>query len=150
MDFKKLANLDEMKMMSRGNPGKLADYVILRSELDQVKSSHFNEEYPFVNSFDEGHLESLKQFAEENPEDESAQVRYALQKERFAVNEGKKTAHIDHRVAKSELRNKLVSGEKMTPSDLKTAEKIARQVATAENLSVYSQIKNLINEGADE
>jgi hypothetical protein len=146
MNLKQLANLDELKMMARGNPAKLADFVSKRNELDQLKADHFNEEHPFVNGFNESYLEELKQFAQDHPENESAQIRYSLQKERFAVQENSKTAHIDRRVALSELRQKLAVGE-VTKADLLTAEKIARANGTPENLAIYSQIKNSISEG---
>jgi hypothetical protein len=150
MDLKKLANLDELKMMARGNPQKIAEYKVKQSEFEQLKAAHFNDEHPFTNGFDEHHLEKLREFAEQNPEDESAQVRYALQKERFTVQETRKTAHIDIRIARSDLRNKLVSGEKFTKGDLELAEKLARQNSTPDNISMYSQIKSQINEGADQ
>ncbi|MFU2013732.1 hypothetical protein ACM6Q7_01440 [Peribacillus butanolivorans] len=82
MNFKSMANLDETKMMARGYPQKIAQYVAKKAELATVMESHFNVEFPFMNSFDAGHLESLKTFALENPDDESAQIRYSLQKER--------------------------------------------------------------------
>lgn len=150
MDFKKLANLDELKMMARGNPQKIAEYKVKQSEFEQLTAAHFNDEHPFSNSFDEHHLEKLREVAEQNPEDESAQVRYALQKERLTVQESRKTAHIDHRVARSELRSKLAAGEKFTKVDLEMAAKLARQISSPENIAMYSQIKTQINEGADE
>lgn len=144
MNFKQLANLDEMKMMARGNPQKIAAYAAKKHELEGLKAAHFNEEHPFVNGFRESHLEELKQFAADNPDDESAQIRYNLQRERFAVQESQKTAHIDGRVAQMELRHKIREGEPLTKADLQIAEKLARRVSSAENIAMYSQVKALI------
>ncbi|WHY93757.1 hypothetical protein QNK12_09970 [Neobacillus cucumis] len=150
MDFKKMANLDEIKMMARGNPQKIAEYKMKLAELEELKVAHFNDDYPFVNGFNESHLEELRKFAEGNPDDESAQIRYELQKERFATQENRKTAHIDLRIARSELQSKLAAGERLSKSDLVMAEKLARQNTSPENMAMYSQIKLQINEGADE
>lgn len=150
MNFKAMANLSEMKLMSGGNPQKMAEYAIKKHEYEQLKASHFSEEFPFVNTFSEGHLEELKTFAEDNPDDEAAQVRYALQKERFAVQESGKTAHIDRRNVRSELRNKLAAGEPLTKDDLVAAEKLARLYSTPDNLVMYSQIKSQLNQESEE
>lgn len=147
MDFKKLANLDEVKMMARGNPEKIAKYVRDRDAYKEVLKTHFNEDFPFVQGFDQHHLSDLKKFAEENPDDESAQVRYNLQKERFAVQESNKTKHIDLRVGIQQLRQKISAGEKLVKSDLLAAEKLVRQSSTPDNLAMYSTIKRMVNEG---
>lgn len=147
MNFKSFANLEETKMMARGNTQKIAKYVQEEKAYRGILKEHFNEEFPFANSFDEHHLSDLKKFAEENPDDESAQVRYNLQKERFAVQESNKTKHIDLRVGIQQLRQKLQAGEKMDKKDLLSAEKLTRQSSTPDNLALYSQIKRSISEG---
>jgi hypothetical protein len=150
MSFKALANLDEMKLMAGGRPEKMAEYATRKAQFEQIKTNYFNEDFPFVNGFDEHHLESLKQYAEANLEDEAAQVRYALQKERFAVQEKNKGAHHERKALTSDLRQKLVSGEQLSNADLQTAEKLARQNPSPDNLVMYSTIKQTLSEGADE
>ncbi|MFB5932992.1 hypothetical protein ACE8FZ_06720 [Peribacillus frigoritolerans] len=149
MNFKSMANLEETKMMARGNAHKLAEYVAKKAELTSVIEGNFNEDFPFTKSFDASHLESLKTFAEENPDDESAQIRYNLQKERYAVSESSKTAHIDKRLTKNDLTQKLQDGN-VSPTDLKAAEKLARQNSSPENLVLYSTIKKQLENGGNE
>ncbi|WJE46158.1 hypothetical protein QRD90_18260 [Peribacillus frigoritolerans] len=55
-----------------------------------------------MQSFDAGHLESQKTFAKENPDDEFAQIRSSLQKERLAVSEAGKTSYIDKRLTNND------------------------------------------------
>ncbi|MFK4388801.1 hypothetical protein ABH916_000729 [Peribacillus frigoritolerans] len=149
MNFKSMANLEQEKMMARGNPQKMAECVAKRAELASVIDGHFNEEFPFVKSFNADHLESLKTLAEENSDDESAQIRYKLQKERYAVSGASKTAHIDKRLTKTNLTQKLQDGN-VSPVDLKAAEKLARQNSTPENLVLYSTIKKQLENGGEE
>jgi hypothetical protein len=151
MDFKTYAKLDEMKSMARGNPAKLANVAVKQREYNELKAAVFNEEFPFVNGFSESHLESLKSYAEENPEDESAQIRYALQKERFEVQQAKKSAHIDFRMELSSLRKKIASDEPLSKRDLLAAERIAKKNTSPENIALYVQVKQqTINEGGEQ
>ncbi|WP_019241353.1 MULTISPECIES: hypothetical protein [Bacillus] len=140
INYKQLANLNEMKMMARGNPQKLAEYTMKERHLELIKDEHFSEEHPFIDGFLESHLQQLKDFAEANPDDESAQVRYNLQKERFAVREAEKTRHIDTRIMKSEINQKMQEGN-ITTSDLKKAEYLARTYGSLQDLARYAQIK---------
>lgn len=150
MNFQTMANLEQEKMMARGNPQKIADYVAKKAELASVIAGHFNEDFPFTKSFDASHLASLKTFAEENPDDESAQIRYSLQKERYAASEAGKTSHIDKRLTKSELTQKVQGGD-VSQLDLKAAEKLARQNSSPENLVLYSMVKKqLENEDTEQ
>ncbi|MEH7401584.1 hypothetical protein V7148_11395 [Gottfriedia acidiceleris] len=130
--------------MARGNPSKIADYTVLKAELSQVVETHFNEEHPYVNSFDANYLDSLRTFAEENPDDKSAQIRYSLQKERYDIQEKQKTSHIDKRILQSELRHKISAGLPMNRSDLLLAEKLAKLNPSTDNLVLYSSIKQFI------
>ena len=145
-NFKELSNLDEMKLMASGNPQKLAAYTIKRRELDEIKATHFNEDFPFVNGFSQSYLDELKAYSEANPEDESAQVRYQLQKERFAVQEASRTAHIDKRLVKTDLMRKLQAGE-LVDADLKAAHRLAKTNSSLENMTLYSRIKRQLNGG---
>lgn len=139
-NFKQLANLDELKQMAGGNPMKMATYSIAKRELEQLKAEHFNEDHPFVNGFSHYLLDELKVFAENNPNDESAQIRYQLQKERYAVQEAGKTAHIDKRLVKGDIRAKLQAGG-LTYADLKAAQHLAKTNSSPENLTLYSLVK---------
>ena len=90
-NFKQLGNLDEMKLMRQGNPMKIAEYAVKKREFEQIKSEHFNEEFPFVNGFGQSYLDELKTYADANPDDQSAKIRYELQRERYNVQEANKT-----------------------------------------------------------
>ncbi|WP_110928770.1 hypothetical protein [Bacillus massiliglaciei] len=147
-NFKQLANLEDMKLMASGNPMKLAEVAVKNHELKSLIEEHFGEQFPFLRSFKPEYLKSLKAYAEENPDDESAQVRYMLQKERDAVREVEKTAHIDRRVLKSDLFLKLSEGS-LSKSDLISAEKLARQNGSPENMVLYSTIKRHIETGGN-
>jgi hypothetical protein len=149
MDFKTYANLDEMMLMAGGNPHKMAQYATARRELDALKAKYFNEQFPFVDGFSESHLEKLKAFAEENPDDHPALIRYELQKARFAAQEAKKTAHLDIRQAKSSLRQKLEAGN-VTARDLDEAAALVRRNGSDDNRVLYAAIKSKINEGGQE
>ncbi|AZV45174.1 hypothetical protein BAOM_4595 [Peribacillus asahii] len=129
--------------MAGGNPTKMAQYDVKKRELEQIKAKHFNEEHPFVDGFNESYLSELKSYAEANPDDESAQVRYALQKERFTVREASKNAHIDIRVAKSNLLQKVQEGN-VTEADVKAAWTFAKKNSSVENRVLYSKIKRMV------
>jgi hypothetical protein len=148
-NYQTFAKLEEMRQQTAGNPQKIAEFNVKKAEFNKLVAENFNEEHPFTHSFSEGYLESLKQYAEENPDNPAAQFRYGLQKERFAVNEANKTGHIDRRLIKSDLIAKLREGN-VSQADLKAAEKLARQNGTTENRVLYAKIKTLVNEGAGE
>jgi hypothetical protein len=127
----------------------MAEVAVKQKELADIKATHFNEQFPFVDGFSESHLEKLKAFADENPDDQSAQVRYALQKERFAVAQTKKTAHLDLRQVKGSLLEKLASGS-VTASDLQQAAALVKRNGSEDNRVLYAAIKNIISEGENE
>lgn len=143
-DFKKLANINEIGVMAGGHPGKMAEYSALKHELNTIRQTHFNKEFPFVRGFREDHLKELEQYAKDNPEDESAQIRYNLQKERFAVQEAAKTAHVGINKTRSDLTQKYRSGE-VTATDLKAAHLLAKRSPTEDNRVLYAGIKKLLS-----
>jgi 2'-5' RNA ligase len=149
MNFKTYANLSELKTLAGGNPSKMAEVAVKQKELADIKAAHFNEQFPFVDSFSESHLAELKAYASENVDDQSAQVRYALQKERFAVAAAKKTAHLDLRQVKGSLREKLASGS-VTASDLQQAAALVKRNGSEDNRVLYASIKSLVSEGVQE
>ncbi|WP_026677217.1 hypothetical protein [Fictibacillus gelatini] len=140
------SELEQLKLRARGNPSKMAVYAEAKNEYQTQLSTHFNEEFPFVHSFSDSHLDELRQFAEDNPEDESAQVRYAIQKDRFEAREADKTAHIDRRLLREDLTRKVAAGD-VTKSDLEKAAELAKMNGSVENKVLYATIKNLLNGG---
>jgi len=145
MDYSTFAKLEDLKIMSRGNPNKIAEYTTKAKQFEELKEKHFNDDFPFAERFDELHLNKLKKYAEDNPDDESAQVRYAIQKERFAAQEKQKTAHIDLRIKRNELMQKLRNNSELTKTDLLHAEQLAKKNPSYENLSLYSRIKKKLD-----
>ena len=141
-NFKQLANLAEIRQLAGGSTQKMAKYSIAKREFEQIKSQHFDEEFPFVNAFQESYLTELKEYASEHPEDESAQVRYQLQSERYAVQEARKTAHIDIRLTKSDLMQKVQEGN-VTQTDVKVAWELAKKNSSDDNRVLYARIKRM-------
>jgi hypothetical protein len=145
MDVSVYARLDDIKTQASGNSQKIAEYVAYKDSYSEFKTAHFNEEFPFSNVFDEGHLNSLKEFAADNPDDESAQYRYALQKERYSVQEAKRSLHIDLKFANRTLREKVEAGT-VTKADLAQAAALAKRNGSDDNRVLYATIKSMINE----
>jgi hypothetical protein len=67
MDFSPYAKLDDIKLMAGGRPDKMAHYAVKKKEFEDLKAVHFNDDHPFVDSFDESHLETLKQLQKKTP-----------------------------------------------------------------------------------
>ncbi|MDM5339684.1 hypothetical protein QUF84_21015 [Fictibacillus enclensis] len=143
------SELEKLQFSSRGNPSKLAVYSAAMREYRVQLNDHFNEEHPFNKTFSESHLEDLRAFAEDNPDDESAQARYAIQKDRYETKEANKTAHIDRRLLQSELKNKIAAGE-VTKTDLERAALLAKTNGSDDNKVLYATIKKLLGEKCNE
>ncbi|KSU83422.1 hypothetical protein GA0061096_2677 [Fictibacillus enclensis] len=140
------SELEALKLQARGNPAKMAAYATAKREYQAQVDAHFTEEHPFNNTFSESHLESLRKFAEENPEDDSAQARFIIQQNRFDAQEKAKTAQIDRRLLQSELSRKLTAGE-VNKTDLERAALLAKTNGNPENRALYASIKNQLNRG---
>ncbi|MEH6992608.1 hypothetical protein V7075_07820 [Neobacillus drentensis] len=144
-NYETFAKLEEMRQQTAGNPQKIAEFNVKKAEFNKLVGEHFNEEHPFTHSFNESYLESLKKYAEENPDDASAQFRYGLQKERYEVNEAKKTGHVDLKLANRTLREKISSGN-VTKADLEQAAILVKRNGSEDNRVIYATIKKLIND----
>jgi hypothetical protein len=148
MSFISVAKLEEMKLTSRGNPSKIAEYKRENEKYNKLKELYFNDEIPFVDTPDESYVKQLEQKAVET-NDEADKIRYAMMKDRYDYHKYKSQSEQKNNLQmKHELQRKLVEGEKLTKIDLMTAEKLARKNPTAENLVIYSKIKREI-EAAD-
>jgi hypothetical protein len=144
------AELKKMKLLSRGNPKKIAEYTLKEKQYKEMVSAFFDDETPFASHPSESYVESLRRKAEETG-DEADKARYAIMKDRFDMNEYEhKQAHFDYVKTRSTLIQKVSAGEKLTKSDLHDAELLARQSPGPENMVLYSKIKRELSQEASE
>jgi rRNA maturation endonuclease Nob1 len=140
-----IAKLEEMKMMSRGNPAKIAEYVREKTVYDSLVKTYFNEDNPFVDSPSEEYVNELKEKADSG--DEADKIRYAIIKDRYDYYEYKRRdEHLDNVKTRQELRRKLDEGAEFTKSDLLLAEKLARKFPSPDNLVLYATVKRLADQ----
>ncbi|WP_018394536.1 hypothetical protein [Bacillus sp. 37MA] len=138
--FTSVRKLDEMKMMSRGNPDKIAVYTLAKKKYDSLVASHFTEDEPLPNVPNEAYVEQLKVAAETG--DEAAKMRYEIAKDRREGFEHRHNgAHENTNQIIISLRTKLAAGEAMTKADVQAAERAARHASSAENIALYSLVK---------
>jgi hypothetical protein len=143
MSFTGIAKLEEMKMMSRGNPAKIAKYVQEKAVYDSLVKTYFNEDNPFVDAPSEDYVNKLKEKADSG--DEADKIRYAIIKDRYDYYEYKRRdEHFDNVKTRQELRRKIDEGATLTRSDLLLAEKLVRKFPSPDNLVMYSKIKRMV------
>jgi hypothetical protein len=144
MSWLGIAKLEELEMMSRGNPEKIAKYKREKDVYDTMIKTYFNDETPFLEHPSEDYVNKLEQKAAETG-DEADIIRAAMMRDRFEYNEYKRRAeHFDNVKTRQELRRKLDEGAKLTKSDLLLAEKLARKFPSPDNLVMYSKIKRIV------
>lgn len=68
-------------------------------------------------------------------------ARAAIIFDRFNHYEGEKVAHLVNQATGEQLRTKLRSGEKITAADMRAAYEYSKTSPTADNISLYSQLK---------
>ncbi|GMN97971.1 hypothetical protein [Parageobacillus thermoglucosidasius] len=144
MSWLGIAKLEEMEMMARGNPEKIAKYKREKDVYDTMVKTYFNDEVPFLDYPSESYVKQLEQKAAETG-DEADIIRAAMMRDRFEYNEYKRRQeHFDNVKTRQELRRKLNEGATLTRSDLLLAEKLARKFPSPDNLVMYSKIKRIV------
>lgn len=137
--------LRKLKLLSRGNPKKIAEYTLKERQYNEMIRTFFDDETPFLDMPSESHVESLRRKAEETG-DEMDIARYTIMKDRFDTREYEhKQAHFDYIKTRSTLIQKVSAGEKLTKSDLQDVELLARQSPSTENIVLYSKIKREVS-----
>jgi hypothetical protein len=144
MSWLGIAKLEEMEMMSRGNPEKMAKYQREKEVYETMVKTYFNDEVRFIEHPSEEYVIKLEQKAAETG-DEADIIRAAMMRDRYEYNEYKRRAeHFDNVKTRQELRRKLDEGTTLTRSDLLLAEKLARKFPSPDNLVMYSKIKRIV------
>jgi hypothetical protein len=144
MSWLGIAKLEEMEMMSRGNPEKMAKYKREKDVYDTMVKTYFNDEVRFKEHPSEEYVIKLEQRAAETG-DEADIIRAAMMRDRYEYYEYKRRGeHFDNVKTRHELRKKLDEGSKLTKSDLLLAEKLARKFPSPDNLVMYSKIKRIV------
>jgi hypothetical protein len=144
MSWLGIAKLEEMEMMARGNPEKIAKYKREKDVYNTMVKTYFNDEIPFLEHPSEDYVNKLERKAAETG-DEADIIRAAMMRDRFEYNEYKRRAeHFDNVKTRQELRRKLDEGATLTRSDLLLAEKLARKFPSPDNLVMYSKIKRMV------
>ncbi|MFT9848970.1 hypothetical protein [Aneurinibacillus sp. REN35] len=141
--------LKKLKTMSRGNSQKIAEYKIKERAYNELVEALFDEDTQFVDNPSEQYVRELAEKAESG--DEVDEARYAVMKDRFDMYEYEhKQAHFDYVKTRSSLMKKISSGEQLTKSDLSSAELLARQHSSIDNIVLYSKIKHELAQEASE
>lgn len=139
-EFTSIRKLDEMKMMSRGNPEKIATYSMAQKQYNATVATYFTADEPLPNLPSADYVEQLKAKAEEGDEDDK--VRYELARDRRDSAEHRHNgAHEQTHQTVNRLREKLTAGEAVTASDVKAMEKAARHQSSADNIALYAMVK---------
>lgn len=140
MKFTSLSKLQEMKLMARGNPRKIAEYNRKLSEYNDFIKQFFDDEHKFIESPNEFYVKELEKKAESG--DENDIMRYKILKDRFDYYQyTKRQGYFDERESRSKLQAKLRNGDELTKEDLTAAEKLARTYPGPDALVLYSRIK---------
>lgn len=136
-----IGKLNEMKRLATGNPQKIAEYTRAQRQYDDAVAEYFNEEdgVKFYSSPRESYVLELEARAANGTDRDKA--RAVILRDRYEAIELEKTAHIDKRVAKHNLMQRLESGEKLTQRDLNEAHRLAKLNSTTENIVLYTRVK---------
>ncbi|ADC48955.1 hypothetical protein BpOF4_04455 [Alkalihalophilus pseudofirmus OF4] len=127
-----------------GNPRKLAEYSRLKQLYREQLNVLFDEENPFLRSFRGEALDEMKAKAEADGATNADKERYAIQADRFKMQEEGRRAHVGIHEAKATLRQALQSGE-VKPEHEKMARDLAASNSTNENVSIFTQIQRALN-----
>lgn len=137
-----------LQAQKSGNPEKIMRYKQADREYSALIDQYFNEENPFTRGFSESHLEELRKKAEESG-DESDNMRYLIQRDRFEEQESKKTEGKSLKLLSYELRQKVESGN-VTKQDVKDAWTLASKWGNDENKVLYATLKQKLSKEAAE
>ncbi|MGG3622850.1 hypothetical protein ABES25_04715 [Bacillus gobiensis] len=144
-EFTGAAKLEELKLMSGGNPEKIAKYVAEKHAYDSLVTTYFSDEFPFAERPNEQYVVELGQKAEETGDDDD-KIRYAIMKDRYEHNESKRVNGREDNLRSSMLlRQRLSSGATLTNTDLRLSERLTRANPTVENMVIYSTVRQQLN-----
>lgn len=137
-----LAKLNDMELMSRGNPQKITAYKVKQKEYDDMVASLFTPESPikFSHTPSDSIVSHAEQLAAESGEPDDL-ARAVILRDRFEFYEADNMKHLDWKETRSRLKAKLASGERLSQRDVLTAEKLARANSSLDNLALYSKVK---------
>lgn len=137
-----LAELREMKKFAYGNPAAIAKYTLAQREYDDMVTTLFPEDAPikFADSPAEWYVKDAEKRAQETGDTDDI-ARAVILRDRYAAYEEGKTAHIKVRETTNDLRAKLQTGDQISANDVESAWRLAKLNSSADNLSLYSQIK---------
>ncbi|GIO93538.1 hypothetical protein [Paenibacillus lactis] len=144
----KYSEIVKAEKLATGNPMKIAKAALMKREYDESVAAFFNDESG-VSFVPVPTAEDVERFNAKAAEtgDADDHARAALIADRFAHYEGEKVAHLVNRATGEQLRTKLHSAEKMTDADVRAAQEYGKLNPTADNISLYSQIKRKYEEG---
>ncbi|EJL31784.1 hypothetical protein [Brevibacillus sp. BC25] len=134
--------LEEMKLQSRGNPKKMAEYKVAKHEYDQMCQRLFDgETYPNVGSPAADYVQRLEEEALSGESD--SVLRYEIIKERREMVDYSASGQEmrDIRLTSHDLRGKLANGEKLTAADVRAANTLSRKNSSIDNMVLYSTVK---------
>ncbi|MBE0335579.1 hypothetical protein [Paenibacillus sp. 23TSA30-6] len=135
--------LEDMKLMARGNPQKIAEYVVRKREYDDTVDRYFKEQYSGFNFVDlpsEEYVIKAEARAAETGDDADA-MRAAILRDRIKYHESQKDVHKDWRRIREELTTKLANGDTITKRDIESVEHLTRQNSSVDNLALYTRVK---------
>ncbi|MFK4340798.1 MULTISPECIES: hypothetical protein [Paenibacillus] len=135
--------LEDMKLMARGNPQKIAEYMVRKREYDDTVDRYFKEQdngFNFVDLPSEEYVTKAEARAAETG-DEADAMRAAILRDRAQYSASQKDVHKDWRRTYTDLTAKLANGDTITQRDLEDAEHLARQNSSLDNLVLYRKIK---------
>lgn len=135
--------LEDMKLMARGNPQKIAEYMVRKREYDVMVDRYFTEQdsgFNFVELPSEEYVIKAEAHAAETG-DEADNMRATILRDRTKYHESQKDVHKDWRRTYTELTVKLANGDVITQKDLDDVERLTRQNSSVDNLALYARVK---------
>ncbi|MFK4166637.1 hypothetical protein ACI2LM_10260 [Paenibacillus lautus] len=139
MEYSEIVKAEKL---ATGNPMEIAKAAQLKRDYEGNIAAFFGEESG-VSFVPVPTAEDVERFNAKAAEtgDADDHARASIISDRFAHFEGEKIAHLVNRATGEQLRTKLRSGEKITASDVRAAHEFAKLNSTADNISLYSQLK---------
>ncbi|WP_459965383.1 hypothetical protein [Paenibacillus sp. JCM 10914] len=137
-----------MKVMSTGNPEKIAAYTMAERRYKDTIAELFHEDagVEFHEHPSESYVTDLETKAAESG-DPTDKARAAILRDRLDYYDAEKTKHFDWRISRERFRKLLVEGGKVTGADVQEAYRLAKHTPSVELMSLYSQLKRKHGEG---
>lgn len=148
-----LTQLEEMKVMAGGSPGRIAQYSTAKREYETVVAHLFNDEsgVEFVQYPNLNYVNELEQKAAEtgDPDDEA---RAIIMRDRYTHNENSNNKSKDWRASRKKLTELVNSDDPVTKGDVEEAHRLVRYNSSTEVRVLYATLKRKFegNKTADE